>query len=898
MNFSIWNEIRPHLKFVQKPGRYIGGEWNEIRKEEKDVTTRICLAFPDLYEIGMSHLGFKILYAILNRMEGVWAERAFAPWTDLETRLKKAGLPLVALESKRPLHQFDLVGFSLQFEMTYTGVLQMMDLGGIPVRSADRDERHPIVLGGGPAAVNPEPAWPFFDLILIGDGEEAFPELVAKHRELKREGVKREEMIRQLAQLPGWYAPALYSVARDPISQLLCLQASPGMPFPIKRRILMNLSDYPFPTDPVVPHLEIVHDRFSYEIMRGCNAGCRFCQAGYIYRPQRDRDPAEVQRGIKAGLQSTGYDEVTLASLNSGEYGSIDHLLEAGARNWDMETFAATALPSLRVPSVSTLMAKVLKRGRQKGFTLAPEGGSQRMRNVINKNVSDADIKRAAEIIFGEGWDLVKFYFIIGLPTETMEDIQGIIERCNDVLAVAKQKGRHRARINLSTSEFVPKPFTPFQWLPMEPRESVMDKIHHIKRRVNPRQIDYKYHDLDQSIVECAISRGDRSLAPVIERAWRNGCEFDGWHDRFSMKTWLKSFEDEGVDIAPFVYKEYPMDGGLPWDFINMDVRKSYFRQELAKAFQASNSAACGPDPCYGCGSFAKDCTSGNLKTDVKPVGIEVPERRDPRDGSGTERPSFRYRITFGKSGDLALFGHLDLIRTMVLIMGRSRLPIKYSQGFHPIPEMNFGPALPLGVSGSHELMDLYLNEPVEAEKVLAALQQVTLPQLPIHAVQAIDRKAVKIQEATAFSEYHIEIADAQWREVIRPALPAFLAMTECQAEIKRGEEKKLKDIRPMVVSAEWVEGDAQIGTPCAGRRTPFIHAILKSGNDGGLKAEDFVSALAKITGSGDQPAAAPLNERIIATRIRLLTPELKEIPAPPPVATVPLTAGADSASV
>lgn len=873
--YGVWNEIRPHLKFVQKPSRYIGGEWNAVMKDDAAVTSRICLAFPDLYEIGMSHLGYKILYGLLNNMEGVWAERCFAPWTDLEARLRRAKLPLVSLEAHRPLNKFDLVGFSLQFEMTYTGVLQMMDLGGIPIRSADRDERHPIILGGGPAAVNPEPAWPFFDLILIGDGEEAVPELVARHRELKRDGMRREEIIKTLAQLQGWYAPALYDAVRDPISNLLVAQKSDRAPYPIKRRILLNLSDFPFPTNPVVPHTEIVHDRFSYEIMRGCNAGCRFCQAGYIYRPQRDRNPVEVVQGIRDGLTNTGYDEVTLASLNSGEYGSIDHLLEQGADNWGLDKFAATALPSLRVPSVSKLMARVLLRGKQKGFTLAPEGGSQRLRNVINKNVSDADIRRAAEIIFSEGWDLVKFYFIIGLPTETNDDVRGIVDRAHEVMAIAKQKGRHRARINLSTSEFVPKPFTPFQWLPMAPREETLEKISLIKHSLRDRAITYKYHDLDQSIVECAMSRGDRSLAPVIERAWKAGCEFDGWHDRFNMKTWLKAFEDEGVDMAPFVYQEFPIDGGLPWDHIGMDVRKSYFKQELAKAYAAASSDACGPDPCYGCGWFAKNCTAGELKTDTKPVGIELPLPRNPRDGSDKDTPAFRYRIIFGKSGDLALYGHLDLIRNFNLVLNRAGLPVRYSQGFHPIPEMSFAPALPLGVAGDNEPMDLYLSENLPAEMVLEKLRGATLPGMPFHSAKLIERRAVKLQEATAWSDYEIEIRDPAWREFLRPAVAPFLAAKEFKAELKRGEETKIKDIRPLVHSAEWAE-------PVGPTPASPLRVVLKSGNDGGLKAEDFVTALTAVPGLGTPPES-PLGEMIFATRMRVLTKEFAELPAPPP---------------
>ncbi len=869
--FAVWNEIRPHLKFVEKPMRYIGGEWNEVRKDPRAVTSRICLAFPDLYEIGMSHLGYKILYKILNRMEGVWAERCFAPWPDLEGRLRSAGLPLVALESKKPLHAFDLVGFSLQFEMTYTGVLQMMDLGGIPVRAENRGENHPIVLGGGPAAVNPEPAHPFFDLILIGDGEEAVPELVARHRELKRDGMKRREIIRELAKIPGWYAPALYKAERDPLSGLLCIRTGPSQPA-VKRRILMNLSSYPFPTDPVVPHTEIVHDRFSYEIMRGCNAGCRFCQAGYIYRPQRDRDPAEVIRGVGEGLRNTGYDEVTLASLNSGEYGSIDHLLEAGARDWDTGGFAATALPSLRVPSVSKLMARVLRKGRQKGFTLAPEGGSQRMRNVINKNVSDADIRRAAEIIFSEGWDLVKFYFIIGLPTEREEDVLGIVDRCHEVMGIAREKGRKRARINLSTSEFVPKPFTPFQWLPMAPRDEVIEKIKAIKYALRDRAITYKYHDLDQSIVECAVSRGDRSLAPVIERAWRSGAEFDGWHDRFSMKRWLDAFEKEGVDMAPFVYREYPLDGGLPWDFVQMDVRKSYFRAELKKAYEAANSDACGPDPCYGCGWFAKHCMAGELKSTVKPAGIELPVLRDPTDGTGTDKPTFRYRVRFGKNGDLALFGHLDLIRTWGLVLGRSRLPIRYTQGFHPIPDIAFTPALSLGVAGDNELMDLYLDEPVDSAEILAALQRSTLPQMPIHAVTAVERRAGKLQELAAWSDYKIEFRDRAWVKRLESSLVVFLAATEFKAGQKRGEEIRMRDVRPFVHSAEFRDG--------------ALYAMLKSGNDGGLKAEDFLLALASVPADAPEPAR-PLREAHFAIRLRVLGADFGEIPAPP-VATAP----------
>lgn len=501
------------LPHVTKPTRYLGGEVNSCVKDPRAVRVRIALAFPDLYEIGMSHLGLRILYSILNDLDGVAAERVFMPWTDMRDQLRARRLPLTTLETTTPLSAVDLVGFSLQHELTFTNVLAMLELGGVPLLAAERREDDPLVLGGGPALFNPEPVAPFFDLLLAGDGEEALPEFIAFYERLRREGANRDEIIAAAAGLDGWYAPALYETQGTPTGFLVPRpRAGSSAPPRVRRRVVLDLDRHPFPERIVTPHIEIVHDRVSFEVMRGCPTGCRFCQAGYVYRPSRERAPEAVEQGVLRSIAATGYDEFSLTSLNTGGYPPLEGVLTRL-----MDELAAqqvsVGLSSLHATTLTENLVQQVKRVRKTGFTIAPEAGAQRLRDVINKNLTEDEILNAARLAFEAGWTLLKLYFMIGLPTETDDDVDALTELAGRIAALGRRIAGGRARVTLSASTFVPKAFTPFQWFGMAPADSIAAKQQRIRRRTPPG-VQFKGHDRSASWLEGALSRADRAPPP------------------------------------------------------------------------------------------------------------------------------------------------------------------------------------------------------------------------------------------------------------------------------------------------------------------------------------------------------------------------------------------------
>jgi radical SAM family uncharacterized protein len=484
MNAPTMREsVEELLHRVEKPVRYIGGEWNQVVKDHQATRIKVALCFPDVYEIGMSHLGFRLLYGILNRRDDMLAERAFTPWPDMQKELRDAGLPLTTLETATPLSDFDVVGFSLQFELCFTNVLSALGLSGIPLRTAERSEEHPLIIAGGPVVFNPEPVADFIDAFIIGDGEETSVELAESWVEMREEGLSRAQALRELARIPGVYVPSLYDVTIDSKTGFHIVSGAreDGVPFPVKRRILMDLDSYPFPTDIVVPFTEIVHDRVSVEIMRGCQVGCRFCQAGYIYRPVRERSHGAVMETARRSLEATGYDEVGLTSLNSGEYPGINRLISEMMDEMVPER-TAVSFSSLRANSLTDHLAKQIKRVRKTGFTIAPEAGTDRMRKVINKNISEADILQACEMAFSNGWSHIKLYFMIGQPTERWDDVEGILDVGKKCLAIGRTHQGRKAKISLSASSFIPKPFTPFQWCAMEDMEEIIRKQDWLKQ--------------------------------------------------------------------------------------------------------------------------------------------------------------------------------------------------------------------------------------------------------------------------------------------------------------------------------------------------------------------------------------------------------------------------------
>jgi radical SAM family uncharacterized protein len=584
---------------VEKPARYIGGELNSYNKDASKVDIRYAFCFPDVYEVGMSHLGTKILYYVLNEREDTFCERAFTPWPDMENLLRENNIPLYALESKDALSEFDFLGFTLQYEMSYTNILNMLDMAGIPVRASQRSEEHPIVMCGGPCAYNPEPLYDIADMFVIGEGEEIINELLDLYKEYKSKGKK--EFLRAAAKLQGIYVPSFYEVSYKEdgtIKEFKSLYED--VPSKVKKRIITNLNDNAFPDKLIVPYTEIVHDRIVLETFRGCTRGCRFCQAGMVYRPVREKSTSRLMEQAEGLIQNTGYDEVSLSSLSICDYSDIENLIQSMIMKYKDQKIGVS-LPSLRIDSFSVDLIKEIQKVRKTGLTFAPEAGSQRMRDVINKGVTEEDLMTSVKSAFESGWSTIKLYFMIGLPYEEMEDVKGIAHLAekvvNEYFKVPKEVRNKGLKVTASTSTFVPKPFTPFQWAPQDRAEVIRNKISAVRDTIKSRAISYNWHNSLVSYLEAVVARGDRRLCDVIVSAFEKGAKFDGWSEHFKFEIWEEALKECGVDGDFYSYRDRSYEEILPWDFIDIGVDKEFLIKENEKA----KSASLTPDCRLGC---------------------------------------------------------------------------------------------------------------------------------------------------------------------------------------------------------------------------------------------------------------------------------------------------------
>ena len=591
------------LMKIEKPARYIGQEYNAVIKRKEEVDVRFAMCFPDVYEIGMSHLGIQILYDMFNHMEGVWCERVYSPWLDLDAILRKEHIPLFALESQDPIKEFDFLGITLQYEMCYTNILQILDLSQIPLLSRDRTEEEPIVIGGGPCAYNPEPIADFFDLFYIGEGETRYRDLIELYRKCREEGAGRKNFLLRAAQLPGIYVPSLYETVYHEDGTIASFQpVMENIPARIRKEVETELTDTCYPLKPVVPYLKVTQDRVVLEIQRGCIRGCRFCQAGQIYRPVRERDLERLEGYALEMLKNTGHEELTLSSLSSSDYSRlpelIDYLIrECGQRHVNI------SLPSLRIDAFSLNVMSKVQDVRKSSLTFAPEAGSQRLRDVINKGLTEEDILRGAHLAFEGGWTRVKLYFMLGQPTETEEDIRGIAELCNKIAAefyetVPKEKRVNgRVQIVASTSFFVPKPFTPFQWAPQCSKEVFLEKAYFTRRciaeQLNQKSIKYNWHEADASVMEGVLARGDRRLGEVILKVYQKGCFYDAWSEYYKHDVWLETIRECGLSVDFYTTRERSLDEIFPWDFIDAGVSKEFLKREWLKAQEGKTSENC-----------------------------------------------------------------------------------------------------------------------------------------------------------------------------------------------------------------------------------------------------------------------------------------------------------------
>lgn len=593
------------LSMVQKPGRYTGGELNSVIKNPEDVDIRFAFCFPDTYEIGMSHLGMKILYSLLNKREDTWCERVFAPWVDMEELMRKNDVPLFALESSDEIKDFDVIGFTLQYELCYTNVLNMLDLAGVPVRSADRKSLTPLVIGGGPCVCNAEPIADFFDLTLPGEGEEVLNELMDLFKEYKKKGASKEEFLKAAAKIEGVYVPSFYEFSYNDDNTIKSVTPSNGAPERVKKRIISDLDTVFYPESFVVPFIDIVHDRAVEEIFRGCIRGCRFCQAGFLYRPIREKSSDTVNKQCRSLCDTTGYDEISLSSLSTSDYTQLQSLLE-GIFSWSEDDKVSVSLPSLRVDNFSDELMEKLQKVRKSGLTFAPEAGTQRLRDAINKNVTEREVIETSRKAFSGGWTNVKLYFMMGLPTETNEDVVGIADLAQKVVDEFyknpnKPKGKG-VNVSISVSCFVPKPFTPFQWEAQDTMEQLKAKQHLLLESVKSRKISVSYHDARTSFLEGVFARGDRRLCDVMEKAWRKGCRFDSWDECFSFEKWMEAFEECGVNPYFYTSRKRSYDEILPWDHMDYGISNKFFQKEAEKAYQSVTTPHC-REKCNACGA-------------------------------------------------------------------------------------------------------------------------------------------------------------------------------------------------------------------------------------------------------------------------------------------------------
>nr|WP_321514080.1 TIGR03960 family B12-binding radical SAM protein [uncultured Pseudodesulfovibrio sp.] len=763
------------LPILPRPSRYLGSEWGTTSKDPNTVTVRCALAFPDMYEVGMSYLGQKILSQAINAYPQFWAERVYTPCVETSAILREHNILLATLESDTPLKDMDAIGFSLTHELCYTNILYMLDLAGIPFRTADRDGSHPLIIAGGGATFNAEPVAPFFDAMVIGDGEETMPAVLSCIEQAKADDISRADLLKNLTKIPGIYIPSFFE------------DQGPGLPIKplldgyetVEKAVVEDLNNTPFPTGQTIP-FDAIHDRLTMEIARGCTRGCRFCQAGMIYRPVRERSLDELDRILTDGLAETGYEETSMLSLSTGDFSGLDTLFTRSFDKCASEQISIS-LPSLRVGSLSAPIMERISSIRRTGATLAPEAGSQRMRDVINKGVDEEGLLEHVRMLFDNGWQGVKLYFMIGLPTETDEDLDAILDLC---LKVRDAAGRHikRLQVSAAVSPFVPKPQTPFQWEPQISYEEIFRRVHYLRDKFRQhKRISIKYHEPEMTSLEGVFSRGDRRLAEVVERAYAKGALFSSWKDHLRLQPYKEAMEEAGLDWDEYTGPRDP-EGPLPWDHISSGLTKNFLLKERERALAEKITDDCRYGACRNCGVCEFDGRKSTLTTQAENKDIRPRLVFPQRDQEGEQPPytvekpdltikEAHFRLWYEKNGPAAYLSQLELQAVFERAFRRAGLPMAFSAGFHPMPKLSFGKALPVGVSSNAEWINVFLRQDFEPTEVIKRL----IPNMPegLAPIKADRLSMGKKQPQSVEEAFEIRFAKdvekrlAQWHDFI-----------------------------------------------------------------------------------------------------------------------------------
>ncbi len=782
--------IQDILPLVEKPSRYLGSETNVAKKDLGKIALRFALVFPDLYEIGTSHFGLQILYHILNRHPDIAAERVFSPGVDMEAYLRGARLPIFSLESHAPLNEFDIIGFSLLYELNYTNMLNILDLAGLPFRADHRDVDHPLIIAGGPSTCNPEPVADFFDAMVVGDGEQVILELARAWLEWKADAIRHKaDLLKQWSTIEGVYIPSFFKPEIDQ-NGLQILSPRFSNYVRVRRAVVADLDNLPFPATPIVPYGKPIHDRLRLEVSRGCTRGCRFCQAGMIYRPVRERSPQTLMSLAQKSIAATGYEDMSLLSLSTGDYGCIVPLMEQLMARFASD-HVAVSMPSLRAGTLTPELMELIKKVRKTGFTIAPEAGSQRLRDVINKNITESEIVGTVTNAFELGWQVIKLYFMIGLPTETRDDLLALVDlvkRLRSIPAAHKRKGK----INVSVATFIPKPHTPFQWARQNTLAESEAKISWLKKQLALPGIQFKWQNPEVSLLEGIWARGDRSFRDLLVTALQKGCKFDGWSDYFKFNLWQQTFTEAGIDMDFYTARHRDIYEPLPWDHIDTRVSKEFLQDEWRKSIQAALTDDCRDGDCSACGV----CDF----VEIEPKTHSQDRNQCSDTLSAQEHPEADYtKVTlyYSKMDQAKYYGHLELVNIFLRALKRANIPLKFTQGFHPKPKVSFDNPLPLGLESKNEKITLTVPVDIPRDSIIEGLNS-NLPSglhiLPVNAAaQDSDKKR------PAANTYQIWLKQGDFT---RAELTAFMHRTDFPIELqnRKGTLKKI-DLKDMVVS-------------------------------------------------------------------------------------------------